>query len=326
MMRPLLVMEARVLYLRAFATPQQATRAVEVLGAIPDVRHVMRYTTADGREEMITADLDAAAVDPALEALIDAGLAATDVMVERTNPIGPTEQRGGRWLAHRGDAMVWAEVVEGARENARVPARYLVLMFVAGVLAGFAVLLQNSVLIVGAMAVSPDLLPVTAICVGIVGRRIRLVGRSIGTLVLGMSVAIATACLLTLVLDGTGYLTAKLPDGSVLILTPKEDLLLPTIVIAFVAGIAGMIATETRASAAVGVAISVTTIPSAAYAGVALAVGTVNETLFGLGFLGINIASLVLGGTLALVVQRRLQRTYLPHARPTSRPDAGAPE
>ena len=167
-----------MLYLRAFATPDQATRAIDVLGSIPDVRHVVRQATADGREEMITADLDAAAVDPALEALLDAGLAATDVMVERTNPIGPTEQHGGRWLEHRGDAMVWAEVVEGARENARLPARYLVLMFVAGVLAGFAVLLQNSVLIVGAMAVSPDLLPVTAICVGIVGRRIRLVGRS----------------------------------------------------------------------------------------------------------------------------------------------------
>jgi uncharacterized hydrophobic protein (TIGR00271 family) len=315
-----------VLYLRAFATPDQATRAIDVLGSIPDVRHVVRQATADGREEMITADLDAAAVDPALEALLDAGLAATDVMVERTNPIGPTEQHGGRWLEHRGDAMVWAEVVEGARENARLPARYLVLMFVAGVLAGFAVLLQNSVLIVGAMAVSPDLLPVTAICVGIVGRRIRLVGRSIGTLVLGMSVAIVTACLLTLVLDGTGYLEAKLPSGSVLVLTPKEDLLLPTIVIAFVAGIAGMIATETRASAAVGVAISVTTIPSAAYAGVSLAVGTVNETLFGLGFLAINIASLVLGGTLALVVQRRIRRAGPSRARPASSSDARSRE
>ena len=96
--------------------------------------------------------------------------------------------------------------------------------------------------------------------------------------------------------------------------------------IAFVAGIAGMIATETRASAAVGVAISVTTIPSAAYAGVALAVGTVNETLFGLAFLTINIASLVLGGTLALVVQRRLRRARPSEGRLAQTPDAGSPE
>jgi len=204
--------------------------------------------------------------------------------------------------------MVWAEVVEGARENARLPARYLVFMLVAGVLAGLAVLLQNSVLIVGAMAVSPDLLPVTAACVGIVGRRLRLVGRSIGTLALGMTVAILTACLLTLVLDRTGYLAAKLPQGSDLILTPAEELLVPIVIIAFVAGIAGMIATETRASAAVGVAISVTTIPAAAYAGVALAIGTIHEMLVGIGILVVNLLCLVLGGTLTLLLQRWLRR------------------
>jgi uncharacterized hydrophobic protein (TIGR00271 family) len=297
-----------VLYLRAFGTPQQASEAVRVLRDIPDVRHVMRYPTADGREEMVTADVEADAVDPALDALLASGLLASDVTVERANPVGPVEQRKGRWLAHRADAMVWAEVVEGAREHARLPARYVVFMFVAGVLAAFAVLLQNSVLLVGAMAVSPDLLPVTAVCVGLVGRRLRLVGRSLGTLALGMTVAFVTACLLTLILDRSGYLSAKLPVGSDLILTPKEDLLVPTIVIAFVAGIAGMIATETRASAAVGVAISVTTIPSVAYAGVALAIGTVDETLLGLGFLVLNVACLVLGGTLALSVQRWLRR------------------
>ena len=84
-------------------------------------------------------------------------------------------------------------------------------MFVAGVLAAFAVLLHNSVLIVGAMAMSPDLLPVTAACVGIIGRRPRLFTRSIGTLALGLSVAILTAAAVTYVLDATGYLEAKLP-------------------------------------------------------------------------------------------------------------------
>jgi len=39
----------------------------------------------------------------------------------------------------------------------------------------------------------------------------------------------------------------------------SRELLVPTIVIAFVAGIAAMVATERRASAAVGVAIPVTT-------------------------------------------------------------------
>ena len=41
------------------------------------------------------------------------------------------------------------------------------------------------------------------------------------------------------------------------------------VLVAFAAGIAGMLAVETRASMGVGVAISVTTIPAAAFLGVA---------------------------------------------------------
>ena len=53
--------------------------------------------------------------------------------------------------------------------NARPIARYLAFMFVAGVIACYGVIDANVMLIVGAMAVSPDLLPITAIAVGIVG-------------------------------------------------------------------------------------------------------------------------------------------------------------
>ena len=55
-----------------------------------------------------------------------------------------------------------------ARRNARPVARYLVFMIVAGVIAAYGVIEVNSILIVGAMAVSPDVLPVTAACVGLV--------------------------------------------------------------------------------------------------------------------------------------------------------------
>ena len=55
-----------------------------------------------------------------------------------------------------------------ARANARPVARYLVFMVAAGVIAAFGVIEANEILIVGAMAVSPDLLPITAACVGLV--------------------------------------------------------------------------------------------------------------------------------------------------------------
>ena len=50
-----------------------------------------------------------------------------------------------------------------------------------------------------------------------------------------------------------------------------------TFIVAFAAGVAGMLALESRASAAVCVAISVTTIPASAYLGVAAGLGEVSE-------------------------------------------------
>ena len=75
---------------------------------------------------------------------------------------------------------------------------------------------------------------------------------------------------------------------------------------AFAAGIAGILSLETRASSTVGVAISITTIPAAAYLGVAAGVREADKALGALAVLGVNIAVLALAGTLTLIVQRRL--------------------
>jgi Domain of unknown function (DUF389) len=81
-----------------------------------------------------------------------------------------------------------------------------------------------------------------------------------------------------------------------------------TITVAFVAGVAGMLALETRASSAVGVAVSVTTIPAAAYLGVAAGLGEVGTAGGALGLLGVNVAMMTLGASATLVVQRRLRQ------------------
>jgi uncharacterized membrane protein len=79
-------------------------------------------------------------------------------------------------------------------------------------------------------------------------------------------------------------------------------------VVALVAGVAGMLALETRASSSVGVAISVTTIPALAYLGVAVGVGEVGKALGAAAVLGVNVAALVVGGTLTLLAQRALEQ------------------
>lgn len=69
-----------------------------------------------------------------------------------------------------------------------------------------------------------------------------------------------------------------------------------------------MLALETRASAAVGVAVSVTTIPAAAYLGVAGGVGEIGTAIGALGVLGMNVLMMALGASGTLAVQRTLNR------------------
>ena len=81
-----------------------------------------------------------------------------------------------------------------------------------------------------------------------------------------------------------------------------------TVGVALAAGVAGMLALETRASSAVGVAISITTIPAAAYFGVAVAVGEMGKAWGALAVLGVNVVMLLVAGTATLLLQRWLAR------------------
>ena len=98
-----------------------------------------------------------------------------------------------------------------------------------------------------------------------------------------------------------------------------------------------MLSFETRASAAVGVAISVTTIPASAYLGVAFGSGNGAEGFGALLVLAVNVVLLIVSGTATLFVQRRLgSRPPLrgeppgvsrscPRALPPRRAPAGSP-
>ncbi len=109
---------------------------------------------------------------------------------------------------------------------------------------------------------------------------------------------------MSLLLDATGVL----PDGYVVGsggLGELASIDYTTFFVALAAGVAAMLAFETRASAAVGVAISVTTIPASAYLGVSFGVGEESLGWGALGVLAVNVALLILSGTLTLIVQRR---------------------
>jgi hypothetical protein len=283
-----------MLHLRVFGPAPVMERVAESVSALPGAEHVVRTDAGNGAAQaLVTADVDPVAADAALQALSALGVPAEDVWLLRLEGLQP----GRRSRRRESSAVVWADLLGQAGEQARPVARYLVLMAVAGVIAAYGVFYSNSILIVGAMAVSPDFLPIAATCIGLVARRPRLVGRAFWTLTAGLGTAGVVAGGLTVVLDGLDLLPSSFQVGA--------------------NGLAGLttvnsstfvVALETRASAAVGVAISVTTIPASAYLGVAAGLGEIGKASGALGVLAINVAMLLVGGSLTLMTQQALTR------------------
>jgi uncharacterized hydrophobic protein (TIGR00271 family) len=179
-------------------------------------------------------------------------------------------------------------------------------MAAAGVVAAFAIVNRSSVLIVGAMAISPDLLPITAACTGLVLLRPRLVQRGLGSLVVGLGVTGLVAAAVAALLDLFDLLPADFSLGE--IPASQSHIGAATIPIALAAGAAGILALETRGSAAVGVAISVTTIPAIAFLGVGLGIGEFDRSLSAFWVLLANVAMMLVGGTSTLAAQRLIAK------------------
>jgi len=288
-----------MLHLRVFGPSASLIDIAEGLEQRDDARHVVVAEAVRPAHTLLTAELSPGSADSVLEFLVGRGVPPENVALSRLDEIGPIAS--GR----TGTSLIWADVLGQAHRNARPVGRYLVFMMAAGVIAGFGVVYDNEILIVGAMAVSPDVLPIAAACVGLVGRRWHLAARALGTLAVGLGMTCATAIALGAVLD----LFDLLPSGFVVgesALSGLTSVNSATIGVALAAGVAAMLALETRASSAVGVAISITTIPAAAYLGIAAGAGEANRVPGALEVLGVNVALLVVAGSATLVVQRRL--------------------
>jgi uncharacterized hydrophobic protein (TIGR00271 family) len=271
--------------------------AAAQLEALQGVRHLSRTDAGHDGTALLTADVRADTADAALEMLARAKIPDADVALVRLERIAPLSAEA------EPTALVWSDLLGQARLNTRTAVRYLVFMAVAGVIAAFGVINEDQVLIVGAMAVSPDLLPITAACTGIATGSGRLVRRGLASLAVGLGAAGLTAFAVTAILN----LFGGLPGGFSLqqhSIVSQTSVNAETILVALAAGIAGMLALETRASAAVGVAISVTTIPASAFLGVAAGIGELSDSLDALWVLLANVTMMLVGGSLTLIVQR----------------------
>jgi uncharacterized hydrophobic protein (TIGR00271 family) len=294
-----------VLRLRLAVEEQNATdlaSALEGTGGVHQVVSMSREPTGAG--VVLEADLLPAVADQVMGLIQDWGIGDGSYLITRQEVIAPTPVHGP---ISGGSEVAWIEVMGEARVNARPLGRYLALMAVAAMLGALGVITDNPILVVGAMAVSPDLLPISAACVGIVAGRRRLVRRALVTLLLGILLTWALAAALAWGLQAVGILTGDFhvhEEG----LHGLQSIDYSTVLVALAAGVAAMLSFETRAASAVGVAISVTTIPASALFGVSIGLGEVSDSWGAAGVLGVNVLLLLLSGTVTLAFQTFLRR------------------
>ncbi len=280
--------------------------ALEATGGVHQVVSLSREPSGEG--VVLEADLLPSVADQVMGVIGDWEIDDGSYLITRQEVIAPTPIQGP---ISGGNDFAWIEVMGEARANSRPLGRYLALMTVAGVLAAVGVITDSSILIVGAMAVSPDLLPICAACVGFVAGRARLVRRALITLVLGIVLTWIVAAAVAWGLQGLGILSGSFQvQGGGLHSLAHIDY--STVLVPLAAGIAAMLSFETRAASAVGVAISVTTIPASALFGVSLGLGEVNISWEAAGVLGINVVLLLLSGSLTLAFQTLLARHRSP--------------
>jgi uncharacterized hydrophobic protein (TIGR00271 family) len=247
--------------------------------------------------------------------LVDTVISDAAVAAERAIPGLPS------------DAVVWEQVSARTEENTELSISFLAFMALAMQIAAVGILIDQPVLIVGAMVVGPEFGPLAGLCVALVERRRELARRSLAALALGFPVGIALALASTFLLEATGAAPDDFsPSNHPLTgFISSPDVL--SLFVALVAGTAGVLSlTSTKSGALIGVLISVTTIPAASNIGVAAAYGDWSESGGAAAQLGINLVGIVMAGILTLYIQRRYYTARRRrHLRDRARESGGLP-
>ncbi|MEU4142211.1 DUF389 domain-containing protein [Streptomyces parvulus] len=217
------------------------------------------------------------------------------------------------------DAVLWEQLEEATHEESTLSITYVAFITLATMIAACGVVLDNAILIVGAMAVGPEFGPLAGICTAIVQRAPRLALRSALALVVGFAVAMLATVGFSLFMDAVDLfsktqLEADRPNTG-FVYAPDWF----SFVVAVLAGAAGTLSlTSAKSGALVGVAISVTTVPAAANAAVALFYDDTHQAWRSTEQLLLNLAAIILAGTLTLLAQKALWATQ--RRRAVSRP------
>jgi len=277
---------------------------------------VMPGAALGGAGDLLFFDVAREGVDTVMEDLRLAGVPERgSIVVTEPMTVVAEAARAAEDAAqgHPADGVLWAQLADKSREDARPSVNFFVFLLLATLIAGVGRLLDQPILIIGAMVVGPEFAPISSLCYAIVRRKGRLAGWSLTTLFGGFAGCMVIAWALWAALYHLGVTTydqATTGPATQFIVSPDAW----SFVIAVLAGIAGVLSlTSEKSSALVGVFISITTVPAVGTAALTLAVGAWSQALSAGVQLLVNVAGLVIAGAATLFVQMqiapRLRRT-----------------
>lgn len=298
-----------VLHIRVISPEAMTAKVEELLVADEAVIHLIVVPGAARapRGDLVEFDVVREGASTLLDQLRGLGLDERGAITVETIDMamsGAADRAADRTPGLGVDAVVWHEIEHKTGEETALSVSFLAFMSVACVIAGIGVLLDQPILIVGAMVVGPEFGPLAALCVGLVQRRGDLLRRSVTALAIGFPVGMAVTVLATWLLAACGLVNESMlvAERPLTDFIWRPDAL--SWVVGFLAGVAGILSlTSAKAGTLVGVLISVTTVPAAANAAVAIAFGVGPEAWGSALQLVINLVSIVIAGVLTLLVQ-----------------------
>ena len=303
-----------MLHLRIVSPPDLTASVLQALADDHGVTHITadRGGATEPPGDLVSCDVVRASANPLIERLKAAGVAERGgiTLTELETVISAAAERAqAQVVTPEIDTVVWEEVAARTSDGSTFSVSFGLLMVFAGVIASIAIVTNNPILIVGAMIVAPDYGPMAALSVALLNRAYGRAWTSFRALAIGFPLAATAAFLLTMAARALG----RIPEPYVEGVRPLTGLLIGAnvgaFVVAFTAGAAGVVALgRAKSGAVVGVLVSITTIPSAANVGVALAMGNGSEALRSFTLLIVNLLGLLVGGLLTLVLTRAWAR------------------
>jgi uncharacterized hydrophobic protein (TIGR00271 family) len=299
-----------VLHMRVITPPERTGAVRDLLLAEPGATHV---TVQPGIAlqppgDVVEADVTREAVDALLDELhrleIDHTGGITMEVIDTTlSDAADTAEEAAP--GDPADAVIWDELVARTGEDSRLSVSFQVFLTIACLLAAIGAVTNSSVTVVGAMVLGPEFGPLAALAVGLVLRRADLVRRGAVALGIGFPIAMGVTALATIAFDVTGLLSTSSLDH-----LDQVDFIYKvgpfSFIVALLAGAAGMVALNSAKSAAlVGVFISVTTVPAAAFASVALIEGRFAQAAGSALQLVVNLGGIVVAAVAVLLISRR---------------------